>query len=79
LESKSRGTNRLSTQIDQIVKAARKSKREFLSIIALHLHRYRFDEVLGFSTIASLRRGTGCTFCLKSIEVTFEEEFGLLT
>ena len=38
-----------------------------------------FDEILGFSTSASMRRGAYCAFCIKSIEVTFEEEFGLLT
>jgi hypothetical protein len=50
--------------------------------LASSLHTFfgtLFDEILGFSTIASLRRGTDCTFCIKSFEVTFEEEFRLLT
>lgn len=37
-----------------------------------------FDEILGFSTMASLRWRAGCTFRIKNLDVTLEEQFHLL-
>ena len=36
------------------------------------------DEILGFSTMASLRWRAGCTFRIKNLDVTLEEQFHLL-